>query len=692
MKRTHYCGAIRKEHMGQTATLCGWVQNRRDMGGVIFLDVKDREGVAQNVCNMQYLPPEDFHHAETLHMQSVIQVEGEIRHRDEETYNPRLATGEVELLAKRLVVLSEAQPLPYSMDEDAKVREELRLKYRYLDLRRPQLQKALRFRHQVQMAAEKYLNGDGFTCIETPMLCKSTPEGARDYLVPSRVHPGKFYALPQSPQIFKQMLMVGGMDKYYQVARCFRDEDLRADRQPEFTQVDMEMSFVEQEDILQHLERLFKSIFRDVMGCEIGYDFPRLTWQESMDRYGCDKPDLRFGMEIRDVTDLAAECSFSVFRRVADEGGKVRALNCKGCAEKFTRTTIETLTDHALGYGAKGMAWILIHDSGEVNSILQKYFTKAQWQALLTALDAQNGDFILFCADKFQTVCRTLCGLRLEVGDMLGLRDKQDYRFCFVTDFPEFEWSDEEQRYMAMHHPFTMPYEEDLPYLMTDPARVRSQAYDVVLNGIELGSGSIRIHRPDVQALMFRALGFTEETARARFGFMIDAFKYGTPPHGGFAFGLDRLVMQLLGADSLRDVIAFPKVRDASDLMTSAPDFVDAEQLEVLQLGVSTAAEAEKHPQKKRPTMAIKTVAELAKLSLTAEEEVTMGEELNTILGFAEALQEVDTTDVPQTAHVIPTENVLREDIPAAPFDRDLLLSNAPTHTEDCVNVPQTFD
>ena len=428
------------------------------------------------------------------------------------------------------------------------------------------------------------------------------------------------------------------------------------------------------------------------MGREIGYDFPRLTWQESMDRYGCDKPDLRFGMEIRDVTDLAAECSFSVFRRVADEGGKVRALNCKGCAEKFTRTTIETLTDHALGYGAKGMAWILIHDSGEVNSILQKYFTKAQWQTLLTALDAQNGDFILFCADKFQTVCRTLCGLRLEVGDMLGLRDKQDYRFCFVTDFPEFEWSDEEQRYMAMHHPFTMPYEEDLPYLMTDPARVRSQAYDVVLNGIELGSGSIRIHRPDVQALMFRALGFTEETARARFGFMIDAFKYGTPPHGGFAFGLDRLVMQLLGADSLRDVIAFPKVRDASDLMTSAPDFVDAEQLEVLQLGVSTAAEAEKHPQKKRPTMAIKTVAELAKLSLTAEEEVTMGEELNTILGFAEALQEVDTTDVPQTAHVIPTENVLREDIPAAPFDRDLLLSNAPTHTEDCVNVPQTFD
>ncbi len=692
MKRTHYCGAIRCEHMGQKATLCGWVQTRRDMGGVIFLDVKDREGVAQVVCNMQVLPKEEFHAAETLHMQSVIEVSGEIRRRDEETYNPRLKTGEVELLAEHLTVLSEARPLPYSMDEDAKVREELRLKYRYLDLRRPQLQNALRFRHQVQVAAEKYLNDDGFLCIETPMLCKSTPEGARDYLVPSRVHPGKFYALPQSPQIFKQMLMVGGLDKYYQIARCFRDEDLRADRQPEFTQVDMEMSFVDQEDILVHLERLFKSIFRDVMGYGIDYDFPRLTWQESMDRYGCDKPDLRFGMEICDVTLLAAQCSFSVFRHVADDGGKVRALNCKGCAEKFTRTTIETLTDHALGYGAKGMAWILIHENGEVNSILQKYFTKEQWHDLLTSLDAENGDFILFCADQFQTVCRTLCGLRLEVGDMLGLRDKKDYRFCFVTDFPEFEWSEDEKRYVAMHHPFTMPYEEDLSYLTTDPARVRSQAYDVVLNGIELGSGSIRIHKPDVQAAMFKALGFTEESARTRFGFMIDAFKYGTPPHGGFAFGLDRLVMQLMGADSLRDVIAFPKVRDASDLMTSAPDYVDAEQLEVLQLGVSSAAEAEKKQEHKRPEMAVKTVAALAKLSLTAEEESKMGEELNNILAFAEALQEVDTTDVPQTAHVIPMENVFRSDIPVRPMDRETLLANAPTSTGESVTVPQTFE
>ena len=692
MKRTHYCGNIRREHMGQRAVLCGWVQVKRDMGGVIFLDVKDREGVAQVVCDLRLLPEKDFHQAESVHLQSVVQVEGEIRLRDESTYNPRLLTGEVELAATSLTVLSEAQPLPYSMDEDAKVREELRLKYRYLDLRRPAMQKALKFRHQVQYAAETYLNGDGFYQVETPMLCKSTPEGARDYLVPSRVHPGTFYALPQSPQIFKQLLMVGGIDKYYQIARCFRDEDLRADRQPEFTQVDMELSFVDQEDILQHLERLFKSIFAQTMGREIDYTFPRMTWHEAMDNYGCDKPDMRFGMTIRDVTPLAAECSFSVFRRVADKGGKVRALNCKGCAEKFTRTTIETLTDHAIGYGAKGMAWILIHEDGEVNSILQKYFTKEQWRELLRQLDAEDGDFILFCADKFDVVCRTLCGLRLEVGDMLGLRDKQDFRFCFVTDFPEFEWSEEEGRYLAMHHPFTMPYEEDLPYLLTDPGRVRSQAYDVVLNGVELGSGSIRIHRPEVQALMFKALGFSEESARQRFGFLIDAFRYGTPPHGGFAFGLDRLVMLLLGADSLRDVIAFPKVRDASCLMTGAPDFVDAEQLEVLQLGTAAAQEKSKAAPVQKPKIVVQQVAQLAKLALSPEEEKRMGGEMEGILAFAQALQQVDTTGVPMTAHVIPTQNVLREDEPETPFDREKLLASAPTRTEECVTVPKTFE
>lgn len=691
MRRTHYCGALRREHMGQAAVCCGWVQTRRDMGGVIFLDVKDREGVLQVVCDGRRLPPEDFRRAETLRMQSVVQVEGLIAHRDEETYNPRLATGEVELRAERLTVLSEAQPLPFSLDEDAHVREELRLKYRYLDLRRPALQRALRFRHRVQSAAERFLDGEGFCQVETPMLCKSTPEGARDYLVPSRVHPGTFYALPQSPQIFKQLLMVGGMDKYYQVARCFRDEDLRADRQPEFTQVDMEMSFVDQEDVLTHLEKLFHAVFAEVMGRELDYVFPRLTWQESMDRYGCDKPDLRFGMEIADVTDIAAECGFSVFRAVAERGGMVRALNCKGCGEKFTRSTIETLTDHALGYGAKGMAWILIHDNGEINSILQKYFTPPQWQALLERLGAENGDFILFCADSFATVCRTLCGLRLEVGDMLGLRPKDDFHFCFVTDFPQFEWSEEEGRYLAMHHPFTMPYEEDLPYLLTDPGRVRSQSYDVVLNGVELGSGSIRIHRSDVQALMFKALGFSEEDARERFGFLIDAFRYGTPPHGGFAFGLDRLVMLLLGADSLRDVIAFPKVKDASCPMTGAPDFVDPAQLEVLKLGVAAGTE-EKKREKRRPTMAVRQVAELAKLALSPEEEERMGRELEAVLDFAQALSSLDTQDVPMTAHVIPMENVFREDVPAPSMDREALLACAPARTRECVAVPQTFE
>ena len=692
MHRTHYCGELRREHMGLAATCCGWVQTRRDMGGVIFLDLKDREGVLQVVCDSQYLSPEDFHKAETIHMQSVLEISGVIRHRDEETYNPRLATGEVELKAEKLTVLSEAKPLPFSLDEDAHVREELRLKYRYLDIRRPAMQKALKFRHQVQQAAEHYLDQAGFCQVETPMLCKSTPEGARDYLVPSRVHPGTFYALPQSPQIFKQLLMVGGMDRYYQVARCFRDEDLRADRQPEFTQVDMEMSFVEQEDILEHLEKLFKSIFQEVMGREITYDFPRLTWQESMDKYGCDKPDLRFGLTICDVTDIAASCGFSVFRKVADQGGVVRAINCKGCAEKFTRSTVETLTDHALGYGAKGMAWILIHEDGEINSILQKYFTKEQWTALLTALDAENGDFILFCADKFATVCRTLCGLRLEVGDMLGLRPKDDFRFCFVTDFPQFEWSDEEGRYLAMHHPFTMPYEEDLQYLLTDPGRVRSQSYDTVLNGVELGSGSIRIHRSDVQALMFKALGFSEEEAQERFGFLIGAFQYGTPPHGGFAFGLDRLVMLLLGADSLRDVIAFPKVKDASCLMTGAPDFVDPAQLEVLKLGVAAGTAEKKQEKKRRPTMAVKQVAELAKLSLSPEEEERMSGELNAVLSFAETLSQLDTTDVPMTAHVVPVENVFREDVPVQSLDREALLACAPTRTEEYVTVPKTFE
>ena len=588
MKRTHYCGAIRKEHMGQTATLCGWVQNRRDMGGVIFLDVKDREGVAQVVCNMQYLPPENFHHAETLHMQSVIQVEGEIRHRDEETYNPRLATGEVELLAKRLVVLSEAQPLPYSMDEDAKVREELRLKYRYLDLRRPQLQKALRFRHQVQMAAEKYLNGDGFTCIETPMLCKSTPEGARDYLVPSRVHLGKFYALPQSPQIFKQMLMVGGMDKYYQVARCFRDEDLRADRQPEFTQIDLEMSFVDMEDVLAIGEGFMERVFREALGVEVKLPLPRLTYKEAMERYGSDKPDTRYAMEITDLSEVVAKCGFGVFTGAIEAGGSVRCITAKNAVNTLTRKEIDKLTDAAKGVGAKGLAWVRMNEDGTFSSSFAKFLTEDEMKAVLAKADAQAGDVVLIVGDgKNSTVLSVLGTLRQTVAKKLDIIPEGQYNLLWITEFPFFDWDEELGQFVAMHHPFTAPMDECLEYLETDKAKVRAKAYDLVLNGIELCSGSIRITNPELQSRIFSLLGLSDEEAHSKFGYLLDAFKYGAPPHGGMGIGLDRLIMQMLGCESLRDVIAYPKVQNASEPMTDCPADVDGVQLTDLGIAIT---------------------------------------------------------------------------------------------------------
>ena len=493
MKRTEYCGLIGEAQIGSRQTLCGWVWTKRDMGGVIFLDLGDREGVMQVVCNASYLPAADFQTAEGLRNQSVICVSGTIRLRDEETVNPKIKTGTVELLADELHLLSPSDPLPYALEDGAAVREDLRLKYRFLDIRRPEMYRNLKFRHIVQKAAEDYLDSEGFLCVETPMLTKSTPEGARDYLVPSRVHPGCFYALPQSPQIFKQLLMVGGIDKYYQVARCFRDEDLRADRQPEFTQVDMEMSFVEQEDVLVHLEKLFKYLMKRVKNLDITEPFPRMTWTEAMDRYGSDKPDIRFGLPIVDLTETVQGCTFSVFRSVLDKGGVVRAINVRGKAD-FTRSTIEDLTEQAVKLGAKGMAWIAWKPDGEIYSILTKYFSDEQMQAMLAAMDAKPGDFILFSADKLAAVRRVLGGLRLILGDMLSLRDKNEYRFLFVTDFPQFEYSEEEHRYISTHHPFTMPYPEDVQYLFSDPARVRAQAYDVVLNGIELGSGSVRIH------------------------------------------------------------------------------------------------------------------------------------------------------------------------------------------------------
>ena len=689
MKRTSYAGSLTEADLGRSVTVAGWVQARRDMGGVIFVDLRDRSGTLQLVLNAMDLPAVDFSLAEHLKSQSVIAASGILRLRDEETYNPKLATGTIELACQRLELISTAQDLPFNPDDNA-VREELRLKYRFLDLRRPSMLANLRYRHQVAQAVRAYLDDDGFIEVETPMLTRSTPEGARDYLVPSRVHPGSFYALPQSPQIFKQLLMVAGVDKYYQVARCFRDEDLRADRQPEFTQVDMELSFVDQEDILQHLERLFAHIFRQVMGLELTLPFPRITWKQAMDQYGTDKPDIRFDLSIVDLTDLAARSGFSVFRQAADSGGVVRAICVPGGAA-FTRSTIEELTEKALGYGAKGMAWIAIRPDGSLNSVITKYFAPGEMDALLARMDASPGDFILFCADSLSCVRRTLGGLRLDLGDRLGLRAKDDYRFLFVTDFPQFEYSEQEKRYIAMHHPFTMPYPEDLPYLATDPARVRAQAYDLVLNGIELGSGSIRIHQQAVQRRMFEALGFSRQQIDERFGFMVNAFQYGTPPHGGFAFGLDRLVMLMVGADSLRDVIAFPKAKDASCPLTQAPGPVDPQQLEELQL----AAPSPSAPPSSRKTLddtALQKVARLAQLSLSAQERQRMPGELAAMIAFADELEQLDTTDVPPTAHIAPLTNVFRPDTPAPCTDRALILANARTCSEGYLAVPRVMD
>lgn len=696
MKRTEYCGLLRPEHIGTQQICSGWVLTKRDMGGIIFIDLRDREGVLQVVVDEGKVSADEFSLIERLRLQSVVSIKGTVRERDEETINLKIATGTIELAADKIELISQADSLPYSIDDGSKVREELRLKYRFLDIRRPELYNNLKFRYKVQKAASDYLDNNGFLYVETPMLTKSTPEGARDYLVPSRVNPGTFYALPQSPQIFKQLLMVGGVDKYYQVARCFRDEDLRADRQPEFTQVDMEMSFVEQEDILNHLEKMFKYIYKETTGKEIHYDFPRLTWQEAMDVYGSDKPDIRFELPIVDVTDIAKKCSFSVFKKVAQSGGYVRAICVTGQAD-FTRSTIENLTEKAMGYGAKGMAWIAYKQNGEIYSILTKYFTEDEMKELLDAVKAKPGDFILFCADKLDVVRRTLGGLRLDLGDMLGLRRKNDYKFLFVIDFPQFEYSEAENRYVATHHPFTMPYPEDVQYLTTDPGRVRAQAYDVVLNGIELGSGSIRIHDRRVQEKMFEALGFDKKTIDERFGFMVNAFRYGTPPHGGFAFGLDRFVMLMVGADSLRDIIAFPKIKDASCPLTGAPDFVDKAQLDVL--GLTEAVQAEENSalseqkKEKEITIDVENIANLACLYLTDEDKISYAEDMNSIIAFADTITRVDTSNIKAMEHLIPISNVFHDDeVIIHNVERDELLAASPTKTDGYITVPRVVE
>lgn len=692
LKRTHYCGKIRETDIETAAVVMGWVQRRRDMGGVIFIDLRDHTGISQIVVDARDVSESDFIKAEKIRSEYVLAVEGIIEKRDEETINSGIETGTVEIRAKGLKILSESKTPPFVIEENSTVREDLRLKHRYLDIRRPDMYRNLKLRQQVIKTVRNFLEDQEFMEVETPILTKSTPEGARDFLVPSRMHKGTFYALPQSPQIYKQLLMVSGIDRYFQVAKCFRDEDLRADRQLEFTQVDMEMSFVDAEDVIGLLENLFSHLFEQVRGQKIPVPFPRMTYQEAMDKYGCDKPDLRFGFEIVDITDIAADCSFDVFKKVVAGGGVVRAINAKGCGD-LTRTQIEELTKKAVSYGGKGMAWIAVRENGELYSVLTKFFREEELQAMMDRLGAVPGDFIIFCADKLEAVCNILCNLRLDLGDIRGLRNKDESAFLVVTDFPQFEYNEDEGRYVAMHHPFTMPREEDLHLMDTDPLKVRAKSYDIVLNGIELGSGSIRIHQRELQKRMFQLLGFTDEEAQDRFGFMLDAFQYGTPPHGGFAFGMDRLIMLMVGADSIRDVIAFPKTRDGSCVMSQSPSWVSPAQLK--ELDIASGLQEYVHIEQERPAVSseeVEYVAKLALLEISEDEKGELTQNLRDIIAFADKLSGLDTSGMETTAHVMPIQNVFREDALKESMNRELLLSNAPTAQDGCYFVPRVVE
>lgn len=582
--RTYYCGEISEKNEGETVVLKGWVQKRRDLGGLIFIDLRDRTGIVQVVFNPD-VSKEALAIADGVRSEYVLDVEGKVVLREKGTENPKLKTGKIEIHCEKVSVLNESKTPPFMIDNNAEITEEMRLKYRYLDLRRPVMYETLKLRHKTVRAIRDFLDSEAFIEVETPILTKSTPEGARDYLVPSRVHPGEFYALPQSPQIFKQLLMVGGFDRYYQVARCFRDEDLRADRQPEFTQIDIETSFLSQEDIIDIVERMMKKVMKDVKGIDITIPFPRLTYQEAMDRFGSDKPDTRFGLELVDLSEAVKDSGFKVFADTVASGGQVKGINVKKAADKYSRKDIDGLTEFVKRYGAKGLAWVKVTDQG-FNGPIAKFFDEATRSQLTSILQAETGDLLLFVADKQSVVADSLGALRLKLGKDLQLIDEKKFNFLWVTDWPLLEYDDEDGRYYAAHHPFTMPFREDIELLDTDPGKVRAQAYDIVLNGYELGGGSLRIFERDIQEKMFRALGFSEEQARSQFGFLMDAFEYGTPPHGGIALGLDRFVMILAERTNLRDTIAFPKTASASDPLTNAPSGVSQAQLDELQLSV----------------------------------------------------------------------------------------------------------
>lgn len=589
IKRSHRCTEVTTANIGQDVTVMGWVQKSRNKGGIIFVDLRDRSGILQIIFEESDCGAENFAKAEKLRSEFVIAVTGRVEARSG-AVNPNLATGAIEVRAKSMRVLSESETPPFPIEENSKTKEELRLKYRFLDLRRPDLQRNMMVRSRVATLTRAFLADEGFLEIETPTLIKSTPEGARDYLVPSRVHPGSFYALPQSPQLFKQLLMCSGYDRYFQIARCYRDEDLRADRQPEFTQIDMELSFVDVDEVLDVNERLLRKLFKEICDYDLPLPLPRMTWQEAMDRFGSDKPDLRFGMELQDVSDVVKGCEFAVFKNALENGGSVRGINAEGQGH-MPRKKIDALVEYAKGFGAKGLAYVAINEDGSLKSSFAKFMTEEEMGALVAAMGGKPGDLLLFAADRNKVVYDVLGNLRLELARQLDLLKKDDFKFLWVTEFPLLEYSEEEGRFVAMHHPFTMPMDEDLKYIDSDPGRVRAKAYDIVLNGVEMGGGSVRIHQGDVQSKMFEVLGFTPERANDQFGFLLEAFKYGVPPHAGLAYGFDRMVMLMVGADSIRDVIAFPKVKDASCLMTEAPTPVDPAQLKELGIEVAETEE-----------------------------------------------------------------------------------------------------
>ena len=589
LKRSHRCAEVSNALEGQKVTVMGWVQKSRNKGGIIFVDLRDRSGILQIIFEESKCGSECFEKATKLKSEFVAAIEGTVCKRVG-AVNENLTTGDIEVVATSLRILSEAETPPFPIEENSKTKEELRLKYRYLDLRRPDLQRNLVMKSKVMTIARQFMANEGFLEIETPMLCKSTPEGARDYLVPSRIHPGTFYALPQSPQIYKQLLMCSGSDRYFQIARCFRDEDLRADRQPEFTQMDMELSFVDVDDVIDVNERLLAKLFKEILDVDVKLPIRRMTWIEAMNRFGSDKPDLRFGMELKDISEVVKDCGFGVFTGALENGGSVRGINAKGQGA-MPRKKIDALVEFAKTYGAKGLAYIAINEDGTYKSSFAKFMTEDEMNNIVAALSGEPGDLLLFAADKNKVVWDTLGALRCHLADQMGLLDKNVFEFVWITEFPLLEWSDEQNRFTAMHHPFTMPMEEDLAIIDTDPGKVRAKAYDIVLNGNEIGGGSVRIHQDDIQEKMFECLGFTREQAYERFGFLLDAFKYGVPPHAGLAYGLDRLVMLMAKQDSIRDVIAFPKVKDASCLMTNAPDYVDEAQLKELGIDITVLDE-----------------------------------------------------------------------------------------------------